>query len=1052
MLLRIVRRIAFVCVALLLLFLLLLGILVNTDAMTSSLESIITSETGVRCTIKGGSSLRLFPRLGVEARDIVLDQPQGFSASRPLASAEKIYLNFIFPRFVLGELELGRAEVYRPTVSLIRKADGTSNWLSVLALFRQSRSAEVSSQLHPKLPIQLQDASYDGLIFREGILQIDDALHGYVFQAANMDITLRGGEKRLFSFAADVSLGQDMVMQHVSGTGELVLDATEALVQVTADITAQGTVTILDRTLDASLEFRANADLGQDTVAFTLEQAALDRAQATAEVVLSGTMQGEPVMQGTVTVSHLSLPFWFAFGQRVPGSLQHALDDLAGTLTFRLDSKGVEVSDIRATVLGMTLSGQGGVYDFSKPVIYIDAKGDYIDVNAIFPEVAVKPPAVMPRPRVSEPPVLLFTSDEYDVLEVGYDIRIAAKRFRVWGFEGQGLAFRCGPSKRGTYTSYVIDSLYGGRARATLDIREDFGLQLELDSVTMDTPAKLLAGMEAAGGVLSAKGDLVADASTVQGLLADLNGKLSVQIDSGYFAVRTDEDNPGAQKYSGRKKSYFQKLDFDLNMEGRSPAPDKQQGLMPYVWNLKGKKTVSDNEVSTFTLSGPVLIDPDTMLPERLNGMEMSVQSMLGMQLPSGYAMREIHYSGLITADLEKGPVKFEKGRANILGAKVLWDARCDNMYAGADWTGYFASQDIMARKLFDVIWGKGSFQPADPRVLSRAKLRGTFIYRPGELALAIEEGAFDQTVFSGNVTASDDGDVYKFDIKGNTLDLDRYLPAAEFSEKPTPFDASGLRRVTLHGTVGLGHLVYKNMVYSDVRASTSVGGGRIEVQPIRAKLYDGTVSGMFRGTVNENGGLLARLRMSFDHVALGALTTRFTGDSYVQGRAAIAFDVGAEITSFAEIPGALNGEWQFSVREGTYRLSKQESGAGKPASYSFSTATGSGVVDKGVLVNKDFLLSGPLISITGDGAVDMGRERVDYTAIVTVAGIPSFPVKVHGSLYEPQTSVQHIEILPRTITNIGGGLFSLIRGVITLPLTAAEALKNRKPEAAPVE
>jgi len=52
-----------------------------------------------------------------------------------------------------------------------------------------------------------------------------------------------------------------------------------------------------------------------------------------------------------------------------------------------------------------------------------------------------------------------------------------------------------------------------------------------------------------------------------------------------------------------------------------------------------------------------------------------------------------------------------------------------------------------------------------------------------------------------------------------------------------------------------------------------------------------------------------------------------------------------------------------------------------------FSSLSGTYVVQQGIAYNKDLNLVGPLIRLTGEGNVDLGRERIDYAALPRIVG-----------------------------------------------------------------
>jgi len=91
------------------------------------------------------------------------------------------------------------------------------------------------------------------------------------------------------------------------------------------------------------------------------------------------------------------------------------------------------------------------------------------------------------------------------------------------------------------------------------------------------------------------------------------------------------------------------------------------------------------------------------------------------------------------------------------------------------------------------------------------------------------------------------------FDLDIDQLDLDRYLPpkpaaggagAAGAKKAEAPFDLSGLRNVRANGTVRIGSLKAQNLKAANVRLDIKANNGRVDVNPLAANLYQGSLSG----------------------------------------------------------------------------------------------------------------------------------------------------------------------------------------------------------------
>jgi len=89
------------------------------------------------------------------------------------------------------------------------------------------------------------------------------------------------------------------------------------------------------------------------------------------------------------------------------------------------------------------------------------------------------------------------------------------------------------------------------------------------------------------------------------------------------------------------------------------------------------------------------------------------------------------------------------------------------------------------------------------------------------------------------------------FDIDIDQLDIDRYMPPtaggkSAGGQKPPeqPFDLSGLKNLRANGTLRIGSLRASGVKASNVRLDIKSNGGRVDVSPLAANLYQGTLNG----------------------------------------------------------------------------------------------------------------------------------------------------------------------------------------------------------------
>jgi AsmA protein len=131
-----------------------------------------------------------------------------------------------------------------------------------------------------------------------------------------------------------------------------------------------------------------------------------------------------------------------------------------------------------------------------------------------------------------------------------------------------------------------------------------------------------------------------------------------------------------------------------------------------------------------------------------------------------------------------------------------------------------------------------------------------------------------------------------------------------------------------------------------------------------------------------------------------------------------------------------------FRSRDGFYST-RGKSSTPEQSKTPFSEARASGYMRTGVLHNEDFTLNSLLLTMAGRGWVDLAKKRIDYTTDVSLVRVPTFPIRFHGDLRKPETSVRQTGIVTGTLGNLGSTVFDLLGGIIGMPLRVLEGLQD---------
>lgn len=249
------------------------------------------------------------------------------------------------------------------------------------------------------------------------------------------------------------------------------------------------------------------------------------------------------------------------------------------------------------------------------------------------------------------------------------------------------------------------------------------------------------------------------------------------------------------------------------------------------------------------------------------------------------------------------------------------------------------------------------------------------------------------------------------FDVDIDKLDVDRYLPpkdakAAARPSKPAgdaqkeePIDLSALKPLDLKGVLRIGWLKASNVKATKVRVEVRARDGKLDVDPLAANLYEGSVKGAISVDANVNR---FAVKQNLTGVAIGPLLRDAANQDILEGKGTVVLDVTTQGNVVSALTRALNGSARLALRDGAVkgvdlagavRGVKSAFGAGdvegsgsSKQKTDFSELTASFAIKNGVAHNDDLSLKSPFVRVTGGGDVDIAANKLDYvvkTAIV---------------------------------------------------------------------
>jgi AsmA protein len=355
------------------------------------------------------------------------------------------------------------------------------------------------------------------------------------------------------------------------------------------------------------------------------------------------------------------------------------------------------------------------------------------------------------------------------------------------------------------------------------------------------------------------------------------------------------------------------------------------------------------------------------------------------------------------------GPVKFDIAGIQIENAALAYR----DLASGQDIT--LSDFNLETGRIAENAQGKIDLSTGlkrnTPPLDAKLALNGSYSLRPEAIGLDFS-AKLDDSAIKGKVDIARAAQMsYGFDLSIDQINLDRYLASSEGKkpagkaepakpkEQDSPVDLSGLKGLTAKGQLQIGALQVQGLKLANLKTALNVAGGKAEVGPHSASLYEGSLAGSLALDGNANR---VALKETLTNIAVGPLLRDFAEQDRVEGRGNVSLDVGTAGKSVNAMKSALAGSAKVQLRDGAIkgvdiggllRKARSALGGGGGAEgqadakerTDFSELSASFAIKNGVAHNEDLEVKAPLFRITGAGDIDLGKSTIDYVAKAAV-------------------------------------------------------------------
>ncbi len=265
-----------------------------------------------------------------------------------------------------------------------------------------------------------------------------------------------------------------------------------------------------------------------------------------------------------------------------------------------------------------------------------------------------------------------------------------------------------------------------------------------------------------------------------------------------------------------------------------------------------------------------------------------------------------------------------------------------------------------------------------------------------------LDETSFDAKLGLKNFAAPQ----YSANLVLDKIDLDRYrahqpvLDAAE-NKPEVPVDLHGLAKLQANGSLQVASIKVANMQMSNLKLELHAQPGKIELAPLSANLYGGSVQGALGLNIGKSQQFV--IKQTLTGIQIGPLLKDAIKKNPLDGKGNVLLDLTTEGATVSQWKKAMAGSAKLSLLDGSvsgFNLAKiiRDGKAMMGASDSTKTGTANAQdktdfselsaslqIKNGIAHNEDLSLKSPLFRVTGIGDINLGEDKLDYLVKPTV-------------------------------------------------------------------
>ena len=408
-----------------------------------------------------------------------------------------------------------------------------------------------------------------------------------------------------------------------------------------------------------------------------------------------------------------------------------------------------------------------------------------------------------------------------------------------------------------------------------------------------------------------------------------------------------------------------------------------------------------------------------------------------------------------IKLDLDKQTANIANTQISASGLRaVLSDIVATQIVDAPKVKGSLSVDEFNARSLIDDF--EVDYKPADSDVLKKVSMSASFNATKESIDISNLKFNLDESLLAGSLgVVNFDNPRIKFDLKLNSLNLDKYLPE-ETAEEAQASEEGGIsadslsvpmaafKDINVNGSFFADQLISGGLELNDIDVKIVSSNGNVTITP-KASLYDGTTDGQI--SFSESGGTSTlKIKNDVDLVVLGDMLKAADITEQLSGIGSLFVDVvvtekdGVQsnegtIKLLAK-NGALKGvDLQNMVKQGYTQYQNLTGSTSSTADElvsssaddetKFAELLGTFYLKDFKITNDDFSMKAPLFRVAGAGDILIDAQtldyKVDFSIVETINGQGgeafdklkglTIPIRLKGDLTAPSYSLDWTQL-----------------------------------------